>query len=208
MLLTRLETSDWVFQSSEGGRPIKDFTISEYLVPGGQGRGLRTFPYSTNRTVNPQTYQVAPFGPCLPFVHLTSPSQDLAGLDEEHAIGEVWAQALHIVHNVLVNALGSADTPSDVFLKPEKENGHSAFMHLMIAALAMQPCNPTVVQARLAWIQADQMLYNGKNTCNLWLAFAYTGLGVGAQDFKNSFSVPATCPLELKFFAQPPPDLQ
>ncbi|KZW02690.1 hypothetical protein EXIGLDRAFT_705293 [Exidia glandulosa HHB12029] len=47
--------------------------------------------------------------------------------------------------------------------------------------------------AHIAWIQPDQLIcmFTGKYTCNLWLAFAYSGLGVnvGAKKFKNDFTV-------------------
>lgn len=114
---------------------------------------------------------------------------------------------MHIVHNVLVNTLGSAPA-EDVFSHPEKENGHSAFLRLMLSALASQPCHPTFPQARSAWITADRLVYNSKNTCNLWLAFAYMGLGVGAKDHKDDFSVPAHCALRPTYFVAPPSDLE
>lgn len=92
-----------------------------------------------------------------------------------------------------MQTLGTAD---DALTNPDAENGHTAFLHLMVDALALQPCNPTFVDARLAWIQADKMRYAGKNGCNLWLAFAYMGLGVDAGDFVNSHKVPEGCMLQ------------
>jgi extracellular elastinolytic metalloproteinase len=52
----------------------------------------------------------------------------------------------------------------------------------------------TVVQARDAWIQADQNLFNGANKCTLFKAFASRGLGLNADDtFVDDETLPAEC---------------
>ncbi|EJD55678.1 hypothetical protein AURDEDRAFT_78936 [Auricularia subglabra TFB-10046 SS5] len=165
--------AEWVSQSTNGGY-VHDFTIGAYLT-GDYDNGIRSHPYSNNRRVNPLTYA------------------DVKKSEEPHTIGEIWAQTLHIVHGALVQTLGSA---KDALTNPEAENGHTVFMHLLVDALAIQPCNPSFTDARLSWIQADQNRYGGKNRCNLWLAFAYMGLGVDAKDYVNSHKVPAYCPLK------------
>lgn len=48
---------DWVVQSSSGTRRVHDFKMGEYLTHSGD-HGQRSFSYSVNRTVNPQTYKV------------------------------------------------------------------------------------------------------------------------------------------------------
>ncbi|KZW02695.1 hypothetical protein EXIGLDRAFT_732940 [Exidia glandulosa HHB12029] len=165
--------AEWVAQTANSGY-VHDFTIGGY-VTGDNTAGIRSHPYSTNRGVNPLTYA------------------NVKDSEEVHNIGEIWGQALHVVHAALVQTLGGA---KDALTNPDAENGHTAFLHLMIDALALQPCNPSFTDARLAWIQADQNRYNGKNKCNLWLAFAYMGLGVGAEDYTNSHKVPEGCPLK------------
>jgi len=51
-----------------------------------------------------------------------------------------------------------------------------------------------VVEARDAWIQADEDLYNGANKCNLFQAFASRGLGLNADSsFVDDDTVPAGC---------------
>lgn len=67
------------------------------------------------------------------------------------------------------------------------------WLHLFIDALPLQPCNPTFVNARDAWIQADANRYGGANKCLLWQAFASRGLGVKAQNYQDDTSVPADC---------------
>jgi extracellular elastinolytic metalloproteinase len=56
-------------------------------------------------------------------------------------IGEVWANMLHNVYAALVEELGFSDT---AHTNPDGPEGNIVFMHLMIDALALQPCNPTL----------------------------------------------------------------
>ena len=75
-----------------------------------------------------------------------------------------------------------------------RTNTLQVYLHLFIDHLAIQPCNPTVVQARAAWIQADVNRYNGAHVCLLWKVFASRGLGVNATTTKtNNFDIPAEC---------------
>lgn len=71
--------------------------------------------------------------------------------------------------------------------------GNVVFLHLFIDALSLQPCNPTLVNARDAWIQADVNRYGGANKCTLWKAFASRGMGQKAQNFKDDATVPSGC---------------
>ena len=94
------------------------------------------------------------------------------------------------MHGALVQTLGSA---KDALTNADAENGHTVFMHLLVDALAIQPCNPTFLSARAAWIQADQNRYDGANRCTLWKAFASRGLGVNAANHNNNADIPADC---------------
>ena len=60
-------------------------------------------------------------------------------------------------------------------------------------SLALQPCNPTLVASRDAWLQADANRYGGANKCLLWNAFASRGLGQKARNFRDDSTVPAEC---------------
>lgn len=59
----------------------------------------------------------------------------------------------------------------------------------------------TVIQARNAWIQADETRYKSKYKCTLWKEFASRGLGVNAdvntevlnEEYKNDYVVPQGC---------------
>jgi hypothetical protein len=55
-------------------------------------------------------------------------------------IGEVWANMLHNVYAELVKVYGfDAKARSD----PTSTKGNAIWLHLMMDALALQPCNPT-----------------------------------------------------------------
>jgi extracellular elastinolytic metalloproteinase len=107
-----------------------------------------------------------------------------------HDIGEVWANMLHNVYAALVGARGfSAAAHTD----PSGTAGNVVFLHLFIDALALQPCNPTFLTARDAWVQADVNRFGGANKCALWTAFASRGLGVNAASHNDDSTVPAGC---------------
>lgn len=42
--------------------------------------------------------------------------------------------------------------------------------------MKLQPCRPTILQARDAIFQADEQLTGGENSCVLWKGFADRGL--------------------------------
>ncbi|KAJ7318948.1 Fungalysin metallopeptidase-domain-containing protein [Mycena albidolilacea] len=158
--------ADWMEQV---GPTIVDFwALGGYvnLVP------IRHHAYSTNSTTNPLTYS------------------SLLTLFEAHDLGEVWANMLHNVHAALVDAHGFSKTART---DPNGSEGNIVWLHLFIDALALQPCQPTFLQARDAWIQADQNRYAGAHRCVLWTAFASRGIGFSAFDYTDDFSVPAGC---------------
>ncbi|GLB35467.1 putative peptidase M36 family protein [Lyophyllum shimeji] len=160
--------ADWVSQKSA---TVADFVLGQWVT--NQPGGIRTYPYSTDPSVNPLKYSSA------------------KGLTEVHRIGEVWANMLHNVYAALVADCGFSTT---ALTNPDTTEGNVVFLHLFLDALPLQPCNPTFVSARAAWIQADQNRYGGANKCTVYRAFASRGLGVNAKnDFVDNFDVPADC---------------
>ena len=134
--------------------------------------GIRSHPYSTSASTNPLRYS------------------SIKTLNEVHNIGEIWANLLHNVYAALVKAHGYS---SSARTDPSSAAGNSVFMHLFLDALALQPCNPTFLTARDAWIQADANRYGGANKCTLWNAFASKGLGVNAKNHNDDTTVPSGC---------------
>ncbi|KAK0491721.1 metalloprotease [Armillaria luteobubalina] len=152
----------------------KSATVSDYILgvwAANNPAGIRRYPYSTNPNVNPLRYS------------------SLAQLGEVHDIGEVWANMLHNVYAALVQTYGWSSRAMDDATGREG----IVYLHLFTDALSLQPCNPTFVQARDAWIQADANRYNGANACILWNAFASRGLGILAANYVDDATVPAGC---------------
>ncbi|KAI1785165.1 Fungalysin metallopeptidase-domain-containing protein [Ganoderma leucocontextum] len=149
---------------------VTDWVTGTYVL--NNPAGVRTHPYSTNANTNPLRYS------------------SLLLLFEVHKIGEVWANMLHNVYAQLVAVHGFSDTAKT---DPTTTGGNAVYLHLFIDALAIQPCNPTFVKARDAWIQADANRYNGANFCLLWRVFASRGLGVNAALHIDDTTVPANC---------------
>ncbi|KAF9486175.1 hypothetical protein BDN70DRAFT_916399 [Pholiota conissans] len=159
--------ANWLEKTSAA---VPDYVLGQYVI--NDPAGIRSHPYSTSATVNPLRYS------------------SLKTLTEVHDIGEVWANILHNVYAALVGAHGwSATSRTD----PTTSEGNVVFMHLFIDSLPLQPCNPTFLTARNAWIQADVNRFGGANKCILWTAFASRGLGVNAANHNDDTSVPAGC---------------
>ncbi|KAI9439256.1 extracellular elastinolytic metallo proteinase [Lactarius indigo] len=176
-----------------------------------QAGGLRSFPYSLSKSVNPSTYKT-----------LDEPEDW-----EVHAIGEVWAEILWVVAQRLITKHGFVESLfpplpledgtiplGDFYRVPEftatdvprplvPKHGNSLIVQLVLNGMKLQQCLPSFFDARDAIIQADQVLTGGENFCDLWLGFAERGLGVDAtvQGHTNSgrgvrtdgFNVPAVC---------------
>ncbi|KAG8771054.1 hypothetical protein FRC15_003655, partial [Serendipita sp. 397] len=149
---------------------VPDFVLGAWIY--NNPKGLRTYPYSTSATTNPLRYS------------------SIKTLNEEHDIGEVWANMLHNVYAALVKGYGWA---ADSFTNPDSSSGNVVFLRLFFDALLLQPCNPTMLHARDTWIQADVNRYNGAHKCALWKSFASRGLGVNAANYVDSTTVPSGC---------------
>lgn len=156
--------------SEQTSAQIGDVTTGGFAL--GNDGGVRQFPQSTSARVNPLRYS------------------DVAQLQEVHQIGEVWANMLFQVYAGLVEANGFS---AQAFTKVDGTEGNVVFAHNFIDGLALQPCNPTFVTARNAFIQADINRYDGANECLIWQAFASRGLGLNADNFEDDDTVPAKC---------------
>lgn len=141
--------------------------------------GIRKFPYTTNMTVDPETYGNINDG----------------GYTGVHAKGEVWCGILWEVYWNFVDAYGFN---SNLYVGT---GGNNRILRDVVDGLKLQPCNPNFVDARDAIFKADQANYGGKdNYCLLWRGFAKRGLGVnavggrtGAPVVKQDFTLPAEC---------------
>ncbi|KAH6918167.1 metalloprotease [Coprinopsis sp. MPI-PUGE-AT-0042] len=151
--------ANWALQKSAN---VTDFVVAGYTE--NKPKGIRMYPYSTNMTTFPSTYST------------------INRWFAIYRVGGVWANMLHNVYAALVAERGWA---ADAFTNTEGPEGNIVFMHLLMDALALQPCSPAFESARDAWFQADANMYGG--------AFASRGLGPNTANRKDDFTVPLDC---------------
>ncbi|KAH7045374.1 Fungalysin metallopeptidase-domain-containing protein [Auriculariales sp. MPI-PUGE-AT-0066] len=158
----------WMQQTAD---TVSDYTMGSFVV--NDAKGIHSHPYSTSRSVNPYTYAT------------------LATKNEIHDIGEIWANMLTNVYAALVGTSGfDVNAHSDASLT----TGNAVWLHIFIDALALQPCTPTFITARDAWIQTDKNRYKGANRRTLWTVFASRGIDEGTTSArKDTADVPAEC---------------
>ncbi|MFM2393013.1 MAG: hypothetical protein RLZZ546_995, partial [Bacteroidota bacterium] len=123
------------------------------------GRGIRRFPYSTDMSVNPQTFDDI------------KGQQNAQGVPAVHNIGEIWADCLWDLHWKMVDKYGW-DANWRNF-----ESGNAKTLKLVLQAMKIQGCNPGFVRGRDAILEADSLLFNGQNGYDIWEVFARRGLG-------------------------------
>ena len=130
-------------------RPIGTFALGQATT----GSGIRTYPYTTDMSVNLHTYN------------------DIGSEAVPHGVGSVWCAMLWEMSWDLIDTYG---------FDPDLHygtGGNNIAMALVIEGLKLQPCNPGFVDGRDAILQADQALYNGANQCLIREAFGRRGLG-------------------------------
>ncbi|RAL08846.1 extracellular metalloproteinase [Aspergillus homomorphus CBS 101889] len=143
-----------------------DYPICAW-VANAPGRSARAYPYSTSLTTNPLTYA------------------SLNRMNEMHEVGTVWATMLYEILWNLIDHHGKNNSPKPVFRNAVTTDGRFLAMKLIMDGMALQPCNPTFFQARVAILGADTVLTQGANQCAIWKGFAKRGLGQGAE-YKGS----------------------
>jgi len=161
------------------GRGVGTYAISQNT----SGGGIRDYPYSTDLTVDPRTYD------------------EIKTASVPHGVGSVWCAMLWEMTWALIDAHGF---DSDLY---NGTGGNNMAIALVTEALKLQPCSPGFVDGRDAILSADVALYNGQNECLIWDAFAKRGLGDGASqgstgsrsDGTESYTTPSVCDiLEIK----------
>jgi len=127
--------------------------------------GIRRLPYSTDFTVNNQTYNDIRF---TGFV--------LDGRRRgEHEVGEIWTGILWDMYWAFIGEYGFNVDFTD------RQAGNSRAIQLIFDGMKIQGCNPGLVDGRDAILAADQALFNGENQCLIWDAFARRGVGFDAE---------------------------
>lgn len=152
--------------------------LSTYVLrENADDNGLRRYPYSTDMTLSPLTYD------------------DVAASPQKHDLGEVWANMLWDMYWALSDKYGWSANLYD------ETSGNYKAVRLVVDGLKNMACDPGFVDGRNAILAADEALYNGENACLLWEVFARRGLGYSADqgssddagDQTAAFDLPPVC---------------
>ena len=131
-----------------------------------EGPGIREFPYSTDMSINPVTYDKL---------------KD-SSIAVPHGVGHVFNTMLWELYWGLVDAHGF---DPDLY---HGTGGNNMCIRLVIEGMKQQACSPSFIDARDGILAADLALYGGANQCIIWTAFAKRGLGFSANA-GSSFSI-------------------
>ncbi len=129
------------------------------------GRGLRSFPYSTDMTVNPLTFKDS-----------NSPiPTDPASTGYRYVNGDFWATTLW---DLTWAYIGKYGFDANIYTGT---GGNNRVMRIVLDGLKLQPCSPTVIDSRDAIIAADQATTNGADYCLITEVFRRRGVGLNAS---------------------------
>lgn len=150
------------FTAKKGDVGSKPRGVGNWLFGQDQtGDGIRTYPYSTNMSLNPHTYG--------------NLAKAASGVQTEvHYTGEIWCAMLWDMYWGYVDKYGFDE---DLY---NGTGGNNRAVQVVIDAMKLQPCGPGFVDARDAILAADSIRYGGANKKIIWDAFARRGLGYSA----------------------------
>ncbi len=168
-------------------RGIGTYAIKESV----NGRGIRTYPYTTDMTVNPHTYD------------------NIITEGLPHGVGSVWCAMLWDMYWAFCDQYGWDPDPTHGM------GGNNIAIQLVMDGMAMQVCQPSFTDARDAILKADTLNNGGVNSCLIWKAFARRGLGINASagsrhsraDGKEGFDIPKGCLDEIRFSKSMTPEI-
>ncbi len=109
---------------------------------------------------------------------------DLTG-PQVHADGEIWSATNFDIRQALVAKYGEGDAQAqrdcaEGKLPADRCPGNRRWVQIMFDAYLLMPTAPSMLDARDAYLAADQMRFGGANQDELWLAFAKRGFGAAA----------------------------
>jgi len=140
-------------------RPIGNFFFGQ----GENGRGIRQYPYSTDFTVNPHTYNA------------------IATASIPHGVGSVWAEMLWEMTWDLIDAYGYDEDLTNFTGDVNQDAGNIMALAVVTEGLKLMICGPGFIDARDAILTANREIYGWENDCVIFNAFARRGLGLNAD---------------------------
>ncbi|CEH17165.1 Peptidase M36, fungalysin [Ceraceosorus bombacis] len=187
--------------------------------------GIRRYPYSTNLTLSPETYsslngmwEPHSIGEVWAAV-LYQVEEGLRGAHGWHpnlfppvpdSPKEKWDE-FYLTEKEIISNMPSSAKGKRASRQPVPRHGNTLFIQVLLDALKTQPCRPSFLTARDAFLSAEKALTGGRDTCLIWERFAQRGLGTKAKNIgstpwgggirTNSFEVPDLCNSTLNALA-------
>lgn len=167
-------TTDWSTATLADGakkRPLGTYALSQPAT----GKGIRTYPYSTDMSINPWTYDML--------------ATSTGG--EVHTVGEIWCAT---IWDMTWNIIQMEGIDPDIY---HGTKGNNIALQLVIEGMKYQPCSPGFLDARDAILKADSLLYNYAHKCAIWNAFARRGMGKSASQGSSDSYTDQTAATDL-----------
>jgi extracellular elastinolytic metalloproteinase len=160
------------------------FAVGPY-VTGNAERAIRNYNMSWPRTGGlPESGSSPKIDP----LNFSNMGYDLTG-PQVHADGEIWSATNHDIRQALVEKYNATAAAPNGALQTECAEGkrpvdqcpgNRRWIQLMFDAYLLMPTAPSMLDARNAYLAADQSRFGGANQTELWQAFARRGFGEGA----------------------------
>jgi uncharacterized repeat protein (TIGR01451 family) len=113
---------------------------------------------------------------------------DLTG-SQVHADGEIWSAVNFDIRQALVEKFNASFPASNLGRQEECADGerpatqcpgNRRWIQIVYDAMLLMPVDPSMLDARNAYLTADVLRFGGANQAALWLAFARRGFGQAA----------------------------
>jgi extracellular elastinolytic metalloproteinase len=163
-----MTTTNWTTATVNDGpkkRPIGTYVLGQGI----DGAGIRYYPYSSDLSVNPWTYDSMALS--------TRFSNGLLTYDP-HVVGEVWCNMLWTMTWNLIQTKG---INTNIY-NAAGNKGNDIALRLMVEGLKLQKCSPGFVDGRDGILKADTVLFGGQYSQIIWQTFASRGVGYHANE--------------------------
>ncbi|MCL9808151.1 T9SS-dependent M36 family metallopeptidase [Flavobacterium luminosum] len=160
------------------------------------GPGIRRYPYSTDMSVNPQTYAVI----STMWYTDTSVTPNVDRVDV-HSVGSVWAT---ILWDLAWAYIGKYGYDSNIY---NGTGGNNKVMKIVLDGIKIDGCAPSFISGRDAILEADQITTGGADYELIWRVFARRGVGYSANSGVSNVGVDGLRDNPTTLYTDLPPTL-
>ena len=171
--------NEYGFVPTDGINPENPFSVGAYAT-GHRVRGIRNY----GMNISPLNYSDIGY--------------DLNG-PQVHADGEIWSATGYDLRQAFIAKYNGTYPASNMALQRKCADGldtadhcpgNRRWIQIMFDAFLLMPSAVSYLDARDAYLSADQMRFGGANKVELWNVFAKRGMGSGAVTVGNNDTDP------------------